>query len=80
MTNMEALRNSPRNAITVTSRAQVCVYRKTTVSRAPMDLQIFGDDKTLNRSVLIYTYVLLFFFFFLQVPVLSQCVNMLCVV
>lgn len=76
---MEALRNSPRNAITVTSRAQVCVYGKTTVSRAPMDLQIFGGDKILNRSALIYTYLLLFGFF-LQVPVLSQCVNMLCVV
>lgn len=39
------------------------------VSRAPMDLQIFGGDVTLHRPVLIYAYLLLFL---LQVPVLSQ--------
>lgn len=74
---MEALQNSPRNAVTVTSRAQVYVYGKTTVSRAPTDLQIFGGDMTPNRPVLIYAYLLLFL---LQVPVLPQCVNMLHVV
>lgn len=39
------------------------------VSRAPMDLQMFGGDVTLNGPVLIYAYLLLFL---LQVPPLSQ--------